>query len=391
MQHKRIQTVGRHSAAAHSVRQRRTWFAEIAFGFEDRENLAAVKLADMTISETNELIEESMQQHDQEMRALMETFVDTSEEFNVRPIRRYHQHANDEMQPVDEFGVAAPARETGFYQIGLPLMRSETAIGITYEGRMKRTLEWLNRQVLRVQRSDRNWMRRLLLTALLYDSNWTFSPQDMNEDNPDIPVKALANGDAIEYSVRGTDVLQTADHYQAQANSIGDADDPFQGIYDDLTRYTNAGRDVVCYVATDLVADIRGLSALIPKPHTRFTDWGNDTSLVNDASMTAIAMGDDVIGEHESGVLIVRWRSLPNGYMLAINTDADAPIGMREDEAQALRGLVSIDAVENSGNLFLNRFRRKAGFGALNRTAAIAYLVGAADYSAPSGYDAIPA
>jgi hypothetical protein len=197
----------------------------------------------------------------------------------------------------------------------------------------------------------------------------------------------------MTYTVRGEDAPQTADHYAAQAGDIATTD-PFPTIADTLRKYASTspnGRIVSFVGGSTNVSQIKALDGFYRVDRTQFTSWGDNVSLVDPAADTFIGMGDEVLGEHEDGILVVRWRTLPDDYIVSINLDAPAPIGIREDTEPSLRGLFQIEATENSGNTLLRRFRRKIGFAPVNRTSAMVTRVGNGTYAEPTGYDAIPA
>lgn len=363
----------------------------LAYGFHDLETLKANRIQDIGITETNERVQTWSAEVNRTFDAIFNTFSVRNEMWNKMPIIKYNLPASTMAQFVDEHGVADARVEEGYIQQGLPLMRYEDALGFTYESLAKATVEEYSRQLDRVQRADMTAAIHLFLFACLYDTNWTFKSKEAAL--PDIDVKAAANGDTDEYTLRGSGAPSTADHYLAQAASIDDANDPFPTIKETLTRYGNTSPNdrVVVFVgdATNASA-IKALSGFHRVDRTKLTHWGDNVSLVDPSADTFLGMGDEVLGEHEEGIVVVRWRRLPDNYLLAFNLDVDGPIGIREDETPALRGLFNITAVENSGNNLLSRWRRKIGMAPVNRVGLLAYRIGNASYAAPSPYDSIP-
>lgn len=363
----------------------------LAYGFHDLEHLAEERVQEIGISETNERITLWNAEVNRVFDAIFGVFTTRNEEWNTKPIIKYYQPSTSRAQFVDEHGVAQPRIEKGSYQIGLPLLRYEDAFAQSYEAMKKMKLGELSRELDRIERADMSASIFLFLFACFYDENWTFVSTEANL--PNIPVKALANGDADEYIIRGTDAPATASHYLGQADAIDDDHDPFPTIKDGLTQYAGSGPNdrIVSFVGdTTNAAAIKALSGFHRVDRTKFTSWGDNVSLVDQSADTFIGMGDEVLGEHEEGVLVVRWRSLPDNYLLNFNLDAPAPIGIREDEVTDLRGLFNIDAVENSGNMLLRRFRRKIGFAPVNRTGASVMEIGDASYDPPTQYENIP-
>lgn len=363
----------------------------LVYGLHDLEALKDERVEQIGISEMNDRIDEWNAELNRQFNALFNLFTVRNPEWNTMPIAKHYTPGAARMQPVDEHGVAKPTREKGSFQVGLPMWRREFALGFSYEAMRKVTIAELSRQLATVERADIGTHIDLLLFSLFYPTNWDFVSTE--ENFPDIPVKALANDDTITYTVRGEDEPQTANHYAAQAGDIATTD-PFPTIAETLRKYTstNANGRIVSFVggATN-VSQIKALDGFYRVDRTQFTSWGDNVSLVDPSADTFIGMGDEVIGEHEDGVLVVRWRRLPDNYIISLNLDAPPPVGIREDTEATLRGLFRIEATENSGNTLLRRFRRKIGFAPVNRTSAMITRVGNGTYAAPTGFTAIPA
>lgn len=363
----------------------------LVYGLHDLESIKDERIEEIGISEINDRIGEWNAELNRVDAAIFGQFTQSDEKWNTMPISKYNLPAASKMQPVDEHGVAKPTRETGSYQIGLPMWRREAAFGFSYEALRRVTVEELSRQLDMVQRSDIQSSIQLFLFSLFYGAAWT---QVSTEDNvPDIPVLPLADGDTVTYAVRGETDPQTADHILAQAGDIATTD-PFPTIKETLSAYSSSSPNarIVAFVGGSTnVAQIKALDGFFRVDRTNFTSWGDNVSLVEQSADTFIGMGDEVLGEHEEGVLVVRWKTIPDNYIVAFNLDAPAAVGVREDVTPSLRGLFRIDAVENSGNTLLSRFRRKRGFGVVNRTGALVMRVGNGTYAAPSGYTVIPA
>lgn len=363
----------------------------LVYGLHDLESLKEERIEEIGIVEINDRIDEWNRELNRTYDAIFGQFTQRNPRWNTNPISKYNLPSARKMQPVDEHGVAKPAKETGSYQIGLPMFRREAAFGFSYEALRKVTVEELSREMESVERADIQSSIELFLFALFYGAAWT---QVSTEDNiPDIPVLPLADGDTVTYAVRGEKTPQTADHILAQAGDIATTD-PFPTIKQTLSQYSSSSpnaRIVAFMGGTTNIAQTKALDGFFRVDRTKFTTWGDNVSLVDPSADTFIGMGDEVLGEHEEGVLVVSWKTIPDNYIVAFNLDAPQAVGMREDPVESLQGLFRIDAVENSGNTLLSRFRRKVGFGVVNRTGALVLRVGNGTYAAPSDYDEIPA
>ncbi len=363
----------------------------LVYGLHDLESIKEQRIAQIGTVELNDRIREWNAEVNRQYDAIMSVFTQRNERWNTNPIARYRQPASRLAQFITDHDAAKPRIQKGYYEVGLPLWRYEDALGMTYEASKKMTIEEFSVQLQSIDESDMNTSMLLLLFSIFYDTNWTFVSTE--EDVPDVPVKAFANGDTVEYIIRGSSATATADHYTAQAGAISDVADPFSTIKDTLTQYpgTNSNDRIVTFVGGSTnVEHINELSGFNTVDRTHYTNFGDQVSLVDPSADTFLGMGDEVLGEHESGVLVVRWRRIPTDYLVSVNLDAEKPIGIREDETPALRGLMNIDAVENSGNTLLNRFRRKIGFAPVNRTGVLVHRVGNGTYAPPAPYTVIP-
>lgn len=363
----------------------------LVYGLHDLESLKERRVQEIGIQEMNTRLQMWQAEVNRVFNAVMGTFTARNETWNTMPIMRIQLPSVARAQFVDEYGVAKPRQETGYFEQGLPLFRYEDALGFSYEALQKITVEEYSRELMRIERADMSAAMHLFWFAIFYDEAWTFASTEANL--PDIPVKPGANSDTDRYIVRGEDDPQAATHYIGQAAAISDSADPFPTIKDYLTRYagTTSNDRCVTFVgdATN-VTNITNLSGFTRIDRTRSTVWGDNVSLVNPAADTFIGMGDEVLGEHEDGVLVIRKRDLPTNYLVSFNLDAPPPIGIREDSTPSLRGLFNIDAVENSGNTLLRRFRRKIGFAPVNRTGFVVHEIGDASYDPPTAYENIP-
>jgi hypothetical protein len=362
----------------------------LVYGLHDLETLKDERVEEIGINELNDRINEWNMELNRTFDAIMGQFTQRNPAWNSSPINKYYLPASGMMQPVDEHGIAQPQRETGSYNVGLPIWRREAAMEISYEAQRRITIEEFSRQLENIQRSDITAQIQLFLFALFYDTAWTFVSTE--ENLPDVPVSNLANGDTVTYAVRGETTPQTADHYVAQAGDIATTD-PFPTIKETLSQYSSASPNarIVSFVGGSTnVSQIKSLDGFFRVDRTKFTEWGDNVSLVNPAADTFIGMGDEVLGEHEEGVLVVRWKTIPDNYIVSFNLDAPAAIGIREDVSPSLRGLFEITAERNAGNSLMRRYRRKIGYAPVNRTGAMVTRVGNGTYAPPSGYTAIP-
>jgi hypothetical protein len=306
--------------------------------------------------------------------------------YNVQPLQKHELPLLPSMQTVTADGYADPAKGYPYYEAGIPLFRGEYARGYSREAQRLRTVGQLDADLRAATQSDLNWLRLNALKALFYNSSWTYrSAEDDKQFQSTMPIMPLANGDSRLYPFKNN-TMATAQHYTAQANAIGDgADDPFQTIRDTLDRYLSSSGQYVSFVPTGLVSSIRALSAFYPIQNTEFTDRPITEARVRPTIDTRKMWGDEVIGEHDSGVVIVKWDMLPAGYILTVDMNSPA-IGLREHINPLMRGLEAREFVTKEGLEYRYYWRRLAGMAVVNPLAAHVHRVGNGSYAVPTGF-----
>jgi hypothetical protein len=178
----------------------------------------------------------------------------------------------------------------------------------------------------------------------------------------------------------------TDTHYLAQAAGIADATNPFITIYNELMEHPeNAGKEVVCYIPTNLKDDVEAL--------TNFVEVSDPLIQVGSSQATYVGgndpgCGDKVIGRI-SNCTIVEWGRLPNDYIIGTlrGNGVEPPLVMRQEPVKKLQGFFSLATIID-GNLTQTNMIRRAGFGAWNRVGACVHRVGNGAYAIPTGYTA---
>ena len=139
----------------------------------------------------------------------------------------------------------------------------------------------------------------------------------------------------------------------------------------------------VAYIPTALKATTMALAAFHVVADANLRRGDGQTGLVGNLGR---GFGDRVLGYVEPGIWIVEWSMLPATHGIMVARGALTPaLAMREYDAPELQGLQT-ENFSPDGNLYEYRFIRAAGFGALNRTAALAFQIGNAAYQIPAGY-----
>lgn len=348
----------------------------LAYGFVGLENLFVDRVSDENIEVVREAIAQSTAEHNRQVEGVMAEFVEPTEDYTAR----FKLAGGGTMQPLDEYGNPLPVREAGYYDVAFPIQGAGTAFGDTRVTRALMTVEEANEYTLNTLRRDADWMKRHMLAALFDNVAWTYP----DPDKGDLTIQPLANGDTVTH-IKNNGNQETDDHYLATATAIGDAANPYTGIFTDLMEHpVNQGGTVVCYIPTALKASTLALAAFVDVAQTDVRQ-GNDTAVLTGSIDRGF--GDEVLGK-VSNCWIVEWTLLPDEHIVAVVRGTQKPVlKQREYPAASLKGLFQEDHSPD-GNLEEHRFIRYCGFGSYNRVGALIQQVGNATYEIPAGYGA---
>jgi hypothetical protein len=293
---------------------------------------------------------------------------------------RYRTPITARLQPMDSNGRARPIRGGAKYDVMFPLQQGAAAWGNNYVAGVKMTVQEANDYTVALLSADMRWLRDHILASLFTNANWTWN--DENDDIGALTIKGLANSDADTYQImNGADAGATDTHYLAQAAAILDASNPFPTIWSELMEHPDNAGSVVALIPTNLKSSVEGLSLFRPISDPNVRPDANTAVLVG--SLDAPVPGE-VFGYVEK-VWCVEWRSMVDSYILAVTTEGEPPLAMREDAEEELRGFNLVAEPENHP-WYERQYLRRAGFGAWNRVGAVVQRIGNASYAIPTNY-----
>ncbi|MBA2702698.1 MAG: hypothetical protein H0U60_02485 [Blastocatellia bacterium] len=300
------------------------------------------------------------------------------------PQIQYELPGTGTLQPLDSEGNPMPVLPSGSYTVGFPIQGGGTAWGTNRVTRALLTVEEAARFTTDALQRDKDWVIRHVLAALLTNVTWTYTDNigaGGSKGLGSLTIQPLANADSVVYGRKGFTASATNTHFLAQAAAIADATNPYPTIFTELSHHpSNGSRRVVAYIASDLVATTKALLTFIP---TDSTDVIPAASAAISTNAPDIGVGDRVLGT-VGGVWIVEWSAVPSGYIIA-KVEGGSPLGMREYPVPELQGFFP-EAYNVDGNHMVNRMIRYAGFGALDRVAALVMRIGNGTYAVPTGF-----
>lgn len=349
---------------------------QIAYGFTSLKDVFGTRVTQLNVTQLNTAIAQSFAVHNATLNAMMSLFVDPTTDAK----RSYKQGGLKRLQPADEIARARPTRGAAAYDVGFPVQKGMDALGLTFEARAKITVSELNDLIVATMEADKRWMRDHLLAALLDNTSWTFTDDYYGS----LTVQPLANNDAITYNlIAGADAGATDNHYLAQTAAIADATNPYDDIREELLEHPENGGEVIAIIPTGLTTTTKALA--------NFTAMGdpNITPAAADAQLTG-ALGVTIPGRligYTDGVWVVEWRQLPASTILAVATEGNRALGMRQHPEAELQGF-GPDDERNDYPYYERQYARRAGFGGNNRVGAVVYEVSNGDttYDIPSGF-----
>lgn len=351
----------------------------IAPGFVDLQYLFAQRIIQAGWGVINDAVLQTALIHSQmlnEMLAGVASPIDPN-----TPQYQFRMPVATEMQPLSgEDDSPIPVRGYDSYQIAFPLFDVGLAWGTNRKSRAKMTVQDANDNTIHALQADSRWNRRHMLAALFDNTSYTYT--DLKWGN--LTIKPLANGDTDNFH-RKDGEASTDDHYLAQASAIDASHYPFSTIFDEITEHPDNAGEVVVYVSKSLAASIVALADFKPFAQNRRIRPGISGDVLTD--FPDVPFGDRRLGWVEDGdCYIVRWDSLPSGYMVAMCTEnSKKPLGYRDEPESELQGLRPEYATYD-GNHVVTRMLRTRGYAVQNRTAAVIYQIGNATYQIPTGY-----
>jgi hypothetical protein len=276
------------------------------------------------------------------------------------------------------------------WDVGFPLDEWGTEIGWDRVQMAYTSLQQYNLTLEGVKRQDRNTRRRQMLAALFPSASYVYK----DENWPDITVQPLANGDAVTYPpIIGSLADTTANNYLVSGyigSAISDTSNPFPTIVNQLEQFfgtPTGGSNIAVFINNAETPYVQALTNFDPIGN-RFVKYGANVSLVDETKFPAGLPGR-VIGESDSA-LIVEWRWIPAGYMVAIHLDAPAPLMRRIDPpAVGLGDGLQLIVEDMDEPIRSSGWSHRFGYGVANRlNAVIMQLAAPGAYAAPAAYAA---
>lgn len=348
---------------------------QVAYGFNNLRDVFADRVTAIGMDTINTAIQQSVEEHNRQVTALLSLFATRTTQAQTR----YKTPVAARLQPLDESGRARPIRAAGHYDVAYPLQMGGAAWGGTFVAMAKMTVEEANNHTVALLSADARWMRDHVLASLYANASWSFTDEEFGT----LTIKGLANSDTDTYLLMtGADVGATDTHYFAQAAAIADGANPFPTIYQDLVEHPENGGEVLVFVPTNLKSAVIGLTEFNKAVDPNIRPGANSDVLVGNLG---VQHPGELIGYTDSKCWIAEWRSLPNDYLIAVTTNGDTPLAMREDVEAELQGFRQV-ATHEDHPFSESQWMRRAGFGGRNRVGALVYRIGNAAYAVPTNY-----
>lgn len=350
---------------------------QVTYGFLNMQHLFNNRVVEVGEGLVNDAIQATMAEHNRQLNAMMDMFVFRTDAFQTT----YKSGADARLQALDDNGRARPILgAVTKYTVGLPMFHAGAAWGSNRISLLKMTVEEANRITRLLINADARWMRDHLFAAIYNNAEWTFPDQE----NGPVVVKPLANGDSEVYGIQRGAMSASGDtHFFAQANAIDDANNPFPTIHKELIEHSENGGQVFALVPTNLINTVTALDTFYDYPDPNLTTLNTERQLIGTFSATEAMPGE--LRGYADGVWIVEWPSMPDNYIIALTTEGERPIAMREETIPELRGYAQV-AIRADHPFWESQWERRAGFGAWNRVGAVVWRVGNGSYAIPTGY-----
>lgn len=346
----------------------------VLYGFLDLQSVFAQRVTDDMIPVVNAAVDRSIAEHNRQMNALINLFVTRTTRFQ----ERYTTPGNETLQPGDENGRYLPTKGGGSYDVAYPLQFAGTAWGANRTARLKMTVEEVNNQLAAKMNADKRWVRNHILAALLADATWTFT----DKEHGALTIQPLANGDGTLFSMlSGSDAGADDSHLLGQAGAIANDANPYPTIYDELMEHPENGGEVIAFIPNGLRATTEALTNFKEAIDPDITPGLSSDRLTGSLGVPVPGV---VLGKVDR-VWVVEWKVLPASRIVAVTTDGERPVAMREQPEPELQGFQRI-GTRSDVPYSEDQYERQAGFGIRNRVGAVVMEIGDASYDTPTGW-----
>ena len=326
--------------------------------------------------------------HNDDMTATMALFVQADTKDHTM---RYKLEGQGRLQETGRQSRAAEVKPGGGWDVGFPLKNYAAAGAMDRVTYAYMRLAEYNKTLKTVMNQDRNTARYNILRALFNNTARVV----IDELWGSITVQPLANGDAVLYPpVVGSEVNATAQNYlgvPSSATTFNDSNNPIPLLVNALEQHFGTptfGSEIIIFINNAQTASVQGLAGFDSVPN-RFVTYGITTNLVDEVDIPP-ALPGRVLGEVDSA-LIVEWRWIPAGYMLAIHLGAEKPLMRRIDDPETgLEPGLQLVAESFDQPFVRAEWVNRYGVGAANRLNGVCLDLtaagGANTYTVPTAY-----
>lgn len=299
-------------------------------------------------------------------------------------VASYGGQVGGEMMETDEF--ARVPTQKGFVpsKVGFPLRQFQFAVGWTYAFYRKATVRDMLLRLGGAQVAHRQKILAQAQRALFGAANYVF--RDYTEDNAEIEVKRLVNGDGAAIPMGPSAATFDADthsHYDAidwAAATAAQREDAVAGLVYDVVEHGHASGNVVYAAMGDekKVRSLTGFEPYLPAQIVRGTAEDRAAGVLQTTDPTNRAIG--VLTETGAEVWVKPW--VPQSYLFSYASgDPRKPLAERVREGSD--GLETV-AQNAAYPLYAEYLMAEFDFGAANRTNGAVLYLGANVYQEPN-------
>lgn len=351
----------------------------LLYGFLQLKDLATRRVTEIGVQVVNDAINRTVEEHNRQIESILALFAERTTEFK----EKFTASVAARLQPLDQNGRARPIKSFASYDVAYPLQEGGAAWGANYRTREKLSIQEANDITATLISADVRWLRDHILAALFASSSWTFN----DDEHGALTVKGLANGDTDVFQIfAGADAGAIDSHYFAQTAAVADATNPFPTIYNELTEHPENAGDVIAFIPSNIKTATQGLATFYPTRDANLSP-GTGVSLQSSLNVALPSGPTSLLGYEDSGVWIAEWKTLPNNTIVAVTTEGDRPLKMREEDVPSLQGYKKVGQRDDHP-FYESQYLRIAGFGGNNRVGAVVYQVSNGDttYDVPTNY-----
>jgi hypothetical protein len=342
-----------------------------------------------------------LMQRENELRSRMAVFVQPPATWAHK--WRYKLPGGGKLQRRGQSAQVGATKAYGEWDVALPIVDwgdQKAFDDVTYA---LLTVGEFERQMADAMMKDLNTMRDEMWRPIFNNVQQSFVDREYKYGT--LAIEPLANGDTVVYPpILGTDSEAIQNNYSGTSyasSAVSDTNNPIPAIVVRLQGFfgeSQGGSNIAVYVKTGstLSTKLQSLTAFV-EYRDRYVSPGIQANYLTETDIPAsVLTGPGIVIGRMNGAWIIEYQWIPEDYLVGVHLDAEKPLMMRVDEPVVAQRLARfggdgtgfyLAATDYEYPIESAHYRRRVGFGAVNRlNGVVVYVGGTSAYAIPAAY-----